>query len=680
MATNALKARAVAVAAICAGGALAPLPVNAVSGLGPTETMARTWGVSGRVSALTNSSVGVVAAGDLSMAMAPSGARSEATSLVVLHPETGVIDALPVHVDGEIRAVAVDGTTAYLGGDFRHVNGLTRVSLASVSLVDGSVQPWAPSANVDVEALAVEGPFVYAGGGFTTITDSDGTVSVPHLARLSKSSGALDVTWSSGITLTDRVRSLLVKPGSAHLYVGGDWTALDGHPGSGKIFLVSTGATPVVDATYRTGPINDGQPSPVFSMSIEGNSLLIAAGGRGGGCTLQNATTGATQWSYHTNGNVVAAVLRDGRAFCGGHFNGSGSFGSYSRHKLAQVDASTGTVLDWAPVVNSALGVFTLASAPTALVVGGDFTKVGSTVQPHLGMFVMGDAIRAPSMPLNALAAPGDSAVQLTWDAPDYDGGAKLREYEVFRSRGAGAFSVVGTTKAQSYADSTVVNGTSGDPGSAYHYYVVAKNSVGRGTSTATMTVTPLASLVMPPAAPEDFTAVGQFGQNHLEWSAPETDGGGPITGYVIHRGTVSGALEFYATTGASVTDLTDTAVTSGTQYYYKVYAKNSVGSGPASIEEWATPTSGAPGAPTLTGNHSGGPVHLTWAPSGSGASSITQYVLLRDGVRIYKGPASQLSYNDSAAPSGHVVEYKVKAVNAYGASKFSNVVAFTLL
>lgn len=93
-----------------------------------------------------------------------------------------------------------------------------------------------------------------------------------------------------------------------------------------------------------------------------------------------------------------------------------------------------------------------------------------------------------------------------------------------------------------------------------------------------------------------------------LTWSVP-SDGGSPITGYRIYRGTSSGGETLRATVG-NVTTFADTQVTNGTTYYYQVSAVNSVGEGPRSNEVSVTPkgapettiTSGPSGATTSTG------------------------------------------------------------------------------
>jgi hypothetical protein len=85
-----------------------------------------------------------------------------------------------------------------------------------------------------------------------------------------------------------------------------------------------------------------------------------------------------------------------------------------------------------------------------------------------------------------------------------------------------------------------------------------------------------------------------------LAWTPPASDGGSPVTNYEVWRGETSGA-EVLLTTVGNVASFTDTTVTNGTPYYYQVAAVNSVGPGPRSNEQSATPLA-APPTVTRTG------------------------------------------------------------------------------
>ena len=101
-----------------------------------------------------------------------------------------------------------------------------------------------------------------------------------------------------------------------------------------------------------------------------------------------------------------------------------------------------------------------------------------------------------------------------------------------------------------------------------------------------------------------------------LTWSAPASDGGSPISGYQIWRGTSSGGESLLTTVGVT-TSYTDSTVSNGTTYYYQVAAVNAVGPGPGSNERSATPTGLVP--VTRLGGAAG-----TFASSNSGSMSFS--------------------------------------------------------
>jgi hypothetical protein len=91
------------------------------------------------------------------------------------------------------------------------------------------------------------------------------------------------------------------------------------------------------------------------------------------------------------------------------------------------------------------------------------------------------------------------------------------------------------------------------------------------------------------PGAATSLTANAGDGSVSLNWTAPAFDGGSPITGYRIQRGTSPGGEIFLQSVGA-VTSFLDPGLTNGTTYYYTVTAVNTIGEGPPSNEASATP------------------------------------------------------------------------------------------
>src|SRR5215212_1758558 len=98
----------------------------------------------------------------------------------------------------------------------------------------------------------------------------------------------------------------------------------------------------------------------------------------------------------------------------------------------------------------------------------------------------------------------------------------------------------------------------------------------------------------VPPGAPALNTPTSGNASVGLTWSAPASNGGAPITNYAVYRSTTAGNEAFLANTGGALT-YTDTTVSNGSTYYYKVAAINSAGTGPSSNEVSATPSAPPP-------------------------------------------------------------------------------------
>jgi PKD repeat protein len=111
-------------------------------------------------------------------------------------------------------------------------------------------------------------------------------------------------------------------------------------------------------------------------------------------------------------------------------------------------------------------------------------------------------------------------------------------------------------------------------------------------TSTVQITASPIAGA--PPSAPSGLTAAPGNGQVKLNWTAPTSNGGVNITSYRVYRGTAAGTETLLTGGGCSglgaVLSCTDTGLTNGQAYYYKVSAVNSIGEGAQSNEATGTP------------------------------------------------------------------------------------------
>jgi len=110
------------------------------------------------------------------------------------------------------------------------------------------------------------------------------------------------------------------------------------------------------------------------------------------------------------------------------------------------------------------------------------------------------------------------------------------------------------------------------------------------GPSTIEAWFTPLApALSSVPSPPNDMVATGQYGHTDLTWGPPVSDGGSPVTGYQIYRGTSFASLSLLTPVSNQLWDQ-DSSVTDSQIYFYQVTAVNSAGEGSPSNIDSAKP------------------------------------------------------------------------------------------
>jgi len=175
------------------------------------------------------------------------------------------------------------------------------------------------------------------------------------------------------------------------------------------------------------------------------------------------------------------------------------------------------------------------------------------------------------------------------------------------------------------------------------------------------------------PAAPAGLTATAGNSQVGLSWTASSG-----ATSYNVYRGTSAGGESATAiATGLTGTTYTNTGLTNGTAYYYKVAAVNSVGTSAMSNEAHATPAAGgsgpiANGTYTMTPqNATGSRLDLTsgstsngnqlqiWAAAGN---ANQKWVFTNMGSGLYKiqpstSTAVVVDVNGSGSANGTIVD-----------------------
>ena len=98
-----------------------------------------------------------------------------------------------------------------------------------------------------------------------------------------------------------------------------------------------------------------------------------------------------------------------------------------------------------------------------------------------------------PGAPTNLRTITGESFINLSWDAPESDGGFEIVNYMIYRGTtpdGEGFFAQIG--------DVSFYNDTNVTTGLTYFYKVRAKNSIGQGPLSNEINATPDATSIIP--------------------------------------------------------------------------------------------------------------------------------------------------------------------------------------
>ena len=222
-----------------------------------------------------------------------------------------------------------------------------------------------------------------------------------------------------------------------------------------------------------------------------------------------------------------------------------------------------------------------------------------------------GSATTVPPAPTGLSANPVNSEIDLTWNPSE---GAT--SYSIYRGTAPGAEGAtpVGTTTTDSFNDTGLTNGT------GYYYTVAASNAAGTSAKTAETNTVPTAAVVAPPV-PFGVVVTPSASQVNLQWTYEEG-----ATSYQVYRSTTPGGEG--ATPLATVTSssYTDTAVTSGTTYYYEIVALTGT-TASARSSEYSANTSGTGTAPPtpagLVATAGNASVALAWTAS-AGATSYS--------------------------------------------------------
>ncbi len=559
--------------------------------------------------------------------------------------------------DGGLLALAVEGNTLFVGGQFTRAGGQARTRMAAFDATSGTLLPWAPSVGgIWVSSIAATSGRVAFGGLLRSvggivkrgIVSLDLTTGRPTAVQPPDSSyvtalaasGDLVVAATSNypFNVVPEVFAYSAATGTRYpkvLPLNGAVTSMAIH--GPTLFL--GGAFSGVDGQARqylaaydlvAGQLRPWNPSPdnfVRKLKVHGGALYavglfrsLIGLGRSGAVAFDLNTLEATSWNpQHGGSYVVDTDAWQDRIFLGVHVRDEfQQTPPFSVVKTIAVDRFSGALLN------------------VDLPVGTDIAQVGGT----LVVSGNGRINTRPDTPLSLATFDGTTGQALPWTP-----------------------SVI----ASEFSDNgEVLIGLDG------HLAVLGPLSVGGRPFAGLAVFKP--RLVLP-GAPRQIQMSVVGSTVSLAWSP----GAAPAPlGYVIEAGSAPGLSDLGRFPVGGATQVA--AVVAPGSYGLRVRAVGASGEGPAS-SEWrfttpATPT--PPGAPSsLVTSVAGNVVYLAWT---AGAGNATTYIVEGgSGPGLSNLGVIAIGSLDTAAagavPPG-TYYLRVRAANAVGSSPPSNEVA----
>jgi hypothetical protein len=215
--------------------------------------------------------------------------------------------------DGQVTALSLQGTTLYVGGDFRNIGGQPRVRLAALDAM-GNATPWDPSPSpplAPITALAAAGSDIYVGGYF----DAVGGQPRRGVAALDTATGQA-TAWNASLNRFGVVRAFAVT--DSVLYLGGGFTTVGDQ--------LRRNLAAVDRVTGRATPWNPFPDQIVTSLMLSGRALYVGTGFsdfKVHSVTAFEASSGAPlDWSWPMV--KVGTMTGDDRVLYVGHYGAAG--------------------------------------------------------------------------------------------------------------------------------------------------------------------------------------------------------------------------------------------------------------------------------------------------------------------------------------------------------------------
>jgi trimeric autotransporter adhesin len=182
-------------------------------------------------------------------------------------------------LDGAVYALQAspDGTRLFVGGDFTTTNGTPTGPLVALNPTTGAISSgWtgAVGGYQVVRDFDVDGTYLYAGGGFTSMSSAAGGTSAFRTARFTLANGTHDATWKPNIA-GGTVWGIDVSAASGRVYFAGNFDTINGEARPGGFGAVSATTATNVAGTLSVNTTNVSQQFAYDVLEV-GNKVFVA--------------------------------------------------------------------------------------------------------------------------------------------------------------------------------------------------------------------------------------------------------------------------------------------------------------------------------------------------------------------------------------------------------------------
>ncbi|UZN04315.1 PKD domain-containing protein [Cellulomonas sp. S1-8] len=248
----------------------------------------------------------------------PAGAAPETSTvtrsnLLAYDLATGeLVAAWAPTLNGAAYAIAAspDGSRIYVGGDFTRVNGVARNRFAVLNRATGALNTtFTAGANAAVRTIEASASAVYIGGNFNTVGGQDR----PRVASFDATTGAVR-SWRASVQPA-QVDSIVLSADGSRLFIGGRFSYINNQSrlGTGAVATSNAALLPwtVGDELYSYGYAAGMQSLATDGVNVYGTSFAFLTGSTGSFSNIEgpwaaDAGTSEVRWAADCHGDTYS--------------------------------------------------------------------------------------------------------------------------------------------------------------------------------------------------------------------------------------------------------------------------------------------------------------------------------------------------------------------------------------